>query len=194
MSFIIVEKPLHGKISEFSKDYGTLKYTPKEGIDITNLCTPSILLSALVLIFFCCILKGFMGTDFFTFKLQLGSLSSILATIAITVDDDLTKAKKIAEQRRMGASVLKSKRDSKRSSLFESLKQTMIPGSLVYKPSSSTEMKSKTQNPLNSGGNDEAENGQCGVELSTMSDVDEFGRDRGRSMTQSHQLTETVDL
>jgi hypothetical protein len=107
------EKPLHGKITDFSKVFGTLVYTPK---------------------------PGFMGTDFFTFKLVLGNQSSNLATIAITVDDDLTKAKKIAEQRKLGANVLQAKR----SSLMNTLRSSINSGSLK-----STSTKScTTENPL----------------------------------------------
>jgi hypothetical protein len=32
ISFKIKEKPLHGKISDFSNTFGTLTYTPKTGI------------------------------------------------------------------------------------------------------------------------------------------------------------------
>lgn len=112
-----IEKPLHGKISEFSGVFGTLMYTPK---------------------------PGFVGTDFFTFKLQLGSLSSILATVAITVDTDLTKARKIGEQRKLGSGVLQAKR----SSLLGNLKNSMVPGSLVSSSSASSEVSGVCNNPL----------------------------------------------
>lgn len=128
-----------------------------------------------------------MGTDFFTFKLQLGSLSSILATIAITVDDDLTKAKKIAEQRKLGANVLQAKRVSQRSSLLENLKNSMIPGSLVYNSKSSVEVKEKTKNPLSGDGDDS----KGDVELLTVS---ESNFSRGRNITTSHHLNDSMQL
>lgn len=136
-------------------------------------------------------ITGFIGTDFFTFKLQLGSLSSILATIAITVDDDLTKAKKITEQRKLGANVLQSKRGSSRNSLLDTLKNTLIPGSLTYSSSKPlADMDSKANNPLSRGGGGSSDDDAKGdVELLDSSDFS-----RGRGMTTTHQMNESMEL
>ena len=119
-----------------------------------------------------------MGTDFFTFKLQLGSLSSILATIAITVDDDLTKAKNIAGQRKLGANVLQAKR----ASLLDTFRNSRIPGSLVV---SSSEVSASTLNPMTA--KREGKSKSTAVEMSQ--------RDKGgRSLAKSLELNESFNL
>lgn len=142
----ISEKPLHGKLRDFSNSFGALTYVPNH---------------------------DFMGTDFFTFKVQLGSLSSNLATVAIIVDDDLTKARQISEQRKQGVGVL------------HNLRKSLTPG---MTSGVSTEVKSKTSNPLAEGHYDKRNTNE-GVELGDVSN-----RGRGRSLTKSHQVNESVEL
>jgi hypothetical protein len=135
------------------------------------------LLSFFLLKVLLCILEGFVGTDFFTFKLQLGSLSSILATIAITVDNDLTKAKKITDQRKLGANVLRANR---RSSLLNTFRNSMAPGSLLSSPPS--EAAENTQNPMVDSHDDR------------INEVEMSERGRGRNLTMSHEVNESFNL
>mmetsp|Transcript_3603 Transcript_3603/g.6480 ORF Transcript_3603/g.6480 Transcript_3603/m.6480 type:complete len:184 (-) Transcript_3603:31-582(-) len=147
ISYKIKEKPLHGKIKDFSNAFGTLTYTPKE---------------------------GYMGTDFFTFKVQLGSLSSNLATVAIIVDDDLTRASKITEQRKLGVGVL------------HHLRKSLTPATAT---DASSQMHSKTTNPMNEKASDDKdERPSVGMEMGSMGNR---GRD---SLTKTHQVNESVKL
>jgi hypothetical protein len=61
MSYVVVERPLHGRLNEYTTLSDFVTYTPNE---------------------------GFSGTDFFTYRMQLGAISTAPATAAIVVDDD----------------------------------------------------------------------------------------------------------
>mmetsp|Transcript_4832 Transcript_4832/g.7354 ORF Transcript_4832/g.7354 Transcript_4832/m.7354 type:complete len:1127 (+) Transcript_4832:113-3493(+) len=61
MVYIIMERPSHGRLNEYSTSSDYVTYTPND---------------------------DYCGTDFFTFRVQLGSLSSAAATVAITIDDE----------------------------------------------------------------------------------------------------------
>ncbi len=58
---LLAEKPLHGKLNEHTTLSDYLTYTPSE---------------------------GFSGTDFFTYRMQLGAINTAPATIAIVVEDE----------------------------------------------------------------------------------------------------------
>ena len=140
---------MHGKISEFSSAFGSLRYTPRQ---------------------------GFVGTDIFTFKLQLGNLNSNLATVAITVDDDLTNARRITEQRKQGVNVLNARR---RSSLLGSI-HGLGRGSIVKKYAN--ERLNNTENPLSSDLN------QSSMELTCITK-----KERSR-LSKTHQVNESVNI
>ena len=116
-----------------------------------------------------------MGTDFFTFKLQLGSLSTILATVAITVDEDERKAKKILEQRKLGAKVLNTKRST---SFINSLRSSLTSGATATR----SEVKEQTKSPLAYNHDNKS------------TEMTETDFSRGRSLTNSHHVTDNVTL
>jgi hypothetical protein len=60
LSYVVVERPLHGRLSEYTTLSDFVTYTPNE---------------------------GFSGTDFFTYRMQLGAISTAPATAAIVVED-----------------------------------------------------------------------------------------------------------
>jgi hypothetical protein len=58
MEFIVLEQPIHGKLSKYVTDEPTIVYTPS---------------------------KGYSGSDFFTFRLRVGYTNSTPATVAIMI-------------------------------------------------------------------------------------------------------------
>jgi hypothetical protein len=61
-AIVFVERPSHGVLNDYTTSSDYITYSPH---------------------------KDYCGTDFFTFRLQLGSLSSAAATVAITVDSEM---------------------------------------------------------------------------------------------------------
>lgn len=61
MMYAVMERPSHGKLSEYTTSSEYITYTPN---------------------------PDYSGTDFFTFRLQVGSLMSAASTVAITVGDE----------------------------------------------------------------------------------------------------------
>lgn len=82
MVYIIMERPSHGKLNDYSTSSDYITYTPRKGWLIANAIAYN------VRFLFFLYITDYCGTDFFTFRLQLGSLSSAAATVAITIDNE----------------------------------------------------------------------------------------------------------
>jgi hypothetical protein len=96
---LFAEKPTHGKLNEYATSSEFLTYTPHPGEFLSPRDQPIIFslfislslspLSIRYVLFFVFVSDiDYTGTDFFTFRLTIGSLSSAAATVAITIDDE----------------------------------------------------------------------------------------------------------
>lgn len=81
MSYVILERPSHGRLNEYTTLKDSITYTPNPGMPIhyptIDEFTSADLLNVV----------DYLGTDFFTYQIQLGGISTAPATVSLSIEE-----------------------------------------------------------------------------------------------------------
>jgi hypothetical protein len=95
LSYVVLERPIHGKLSEYTTLSDYITYTPNDG-------NPQVVCLMIALLILADAVADFVGTDFFTYRMQLGAINTAPATIAIVVEDENGERASTVSVRRRG--------------------------------------------------------------------------------------------